>query len=658
MSFADRKSSENNLETVGKDRNATEKETERIVYEFGAYRLDPAGRRLLLDGEPVALTARVFDVLLYFVQNGGRLITKEEVLSAVWQDSFVEEGNLTRNVSTLRKALGDNSDDPRYIVTLPGRGYTFVPVVRETRESDEPEVRSEAAASSSLDDRTTASDLVPPVPLPVGQAHRPRWLLAFAVIGLAGLLLYSWFRRTATTPEAASIAVLPFKPLAAGARDESLELGMADTIIARLSQVRGVTVRPINAVRRYSSLEQDALAAGRELGVSSVLDGSLQKAGERIRVRLRLLRVSDGRQLWAGQFDESMSDIFAVQDSISEKVVGTLIPKLSEEDRQRLAKRDTGNAEAWRLYINGRFYWNNRRTAEGFNRAVEYFEKAINEDPGYALAHAGLADAYTVRSIFAIQPPAEAYPQARAAALRALELDDHLAEAHAALAHVRIQFEYDWPGAEKELRQALALNPNYAWARHLYAHWLGTQGRFEEGLSEMRQAQELEPLSLYIHANLGMLLYYARRYDEAINQLEKTLEMDAGLDHARSLLGRAYLSKGMYDQGIAGFQQRTTPTPGSFGDLGLAYALAGRSNEARKEIEKLRQLSQQRYVPPYDLAVIYAALDERDKAFEWLEQAYTDRSQRMVYLQQDPALDKLRSDPRYKQLARRMGFNA
>jgi TolB-like protein/DNA-binding winged helix-turn-helix (wHTH) protein/Flp pilus assembly protein TadD len=656
MSFADRKSSENNLETVGKDRNATEKGSGRSVYEFGPYRLDPAGRRLLLDGEPVALTARVFDILLYFVQNGGRLITKEEVLSAVWPDSFVEEGNLTRNVSTLRKALGDNSDDPRYIVTLPGRGYTFVPVVREVWESDEPEAMPAAVRLSSLPVETTAADPVAPALPRARQAHRLRLLLAFGVVGLTGLLLYSWFRRTSTTSETASIAVLPFKPLAADARDESLELGMADTIIARLSQVRGITVRPVSSVRRYSSLEQDALAAGRELGVSSVLDGSLQKAGERIRVRLRLLRVSDGRQLWAGQFDERMSDIFAVQDSISEKVVATLIPKLSEEDRQRLAKRDTGNAEAWRLYINGRFYWNNKRTAEGFNRAVEYFEQAIREDPKYALAHAGLADAYTLRSIFAIQPPAEAYPKARAVALRALELDDHLAEAHAALAHVKAQFEYDWSGAEKELRQALALNPHYAWARHLYAHLLATQGRFDEGLSEMKQAQELEPLSLYIHANVGMLLYYARRYDEAITQLKKTLEMDAGLDHARSLLGRAYLSRGMYEEGIAEFRQRTTPTPGSFGDTGMAYALAGRRSEARKEIEKLQQLSQQRYVPPYDLAVIYASLDDRDKAFEWLEQAYTDRSQRLIYLQQDPALDQLRSDPRYKQLARRLGF--
>jgi DNA-binding winged helix-turn-helix (wHTH) protein/TolB-like protein/Flp pilus assembly protein TadD len=656
MSFADRKSSENSLETVGKDRNATEKGPGRLVYEFGPYRLDPAGRHLLLDGEPVALTARVFDILLYFVQNSGRLITKEEVLSAVWQDSFVEEGNLTRNVSTLRKALGDNSDDPRYIVTLPGRGYTFVPVVREARDSDEPEVTPADATLPSLNDQTTASGSVSLLPLPVSHAHRRRWMIALAVIGLAGVLLYSYFRRTVAAPETASIAVLPFKPLAADVRDESLELGMADTIIARLSQVRGVTVRPINAVRRYSDLEQDAVAAGRELGVSSVLDGSLQKAGERIRVRLRLLRVSDGRQLWAGQFDESMNDIFAVQDSISEKVVGTLIPKLSEEDRQRLTRHDTANSEAWRLYINGRFYWNNRRTAEGFSRAVEYFEEAIKEDPNYALAHAGLADAYTVRSIFAIQPPAEAYPKARAAALRALELDDHLAEAHAALAHVRIQFEYDWSGAEKELRQALTLNPHYAWARHLHAHLLGTQGRFEEGLSEMKQAQELEPLSLYIHANMGMLLYYARRYDEAISQLKKTLEMDARMDHARSLLGRAYLSKGIYEEAMAEFRQRTTPTPGSFGDPGMAYAQAGRRSEARKEIEKLQQLSQQRYVPPYDLAVIYASLDDRDKAFEWLERAYRDRSQRMVYLQQDPALDKLRSDPRYKQLARRLGF--
>jgi TolB-like protein/Tfp pilus assembly protein PilF len=437
-------------------------------------------------------------------------------------------------------------------------------------------------------------------------------------------------------------------------RNEALELGMADTLISRLSDSEKIVVLPITSVRRYGGLEQDALAAGRELGVDAVLDGSIQTWGDRVRISARLVGVGDGRQLWAGQFDEKFTDIFAVQDSISERVAAALELRLTGEERRRLTKHPTKDAEAYQLYLNGRFYWD-KRTPEGLNRAIEYFRQAIERDSDYALAYAGLADAHAVLGVFHL-PPNEAFPQAREAAQSALRLDDTLAEAHAALGHVKVQYEYDWAGAEREYRRAIELNPNYANARHWYALYLSGQGRHDEALAEIRRAQELEPFSLFIHANVGVILCGARRYDEAIGHLTRVLEMNQDFYHARGILGFAYLQKGMHDEAIAEFEKMPATGPGGFRDLGRAYALAGRRDDALKEIEKLRELSKQRYVAPHSLALIYAGLGDKDHALEWLEKAYEDRSTRLVWIKVDPGLDDLRPEPRFAGLLRRMNL--
>ena len=448
--------------------------------------------------------------------------------------------------------------------------------------------------------------------------------------------------------------MLPFKPLVADHRDESLEMGMADTLIVRLSSLRHVTVRPVSSVRKFSGLEQDPVAAGRELGVESILDGQMQRSGDRIRVTARLIGVGDGKQLWADQFDVEFSDVFTVQDLISEKVISALELELTGEEQKRLTKHYTENAEAYQLYINGRFYWE-RRTLEGLKKAIEYFEQAIGRDQNYALAYAGLSDSYALLGVFHL-PPKEAFPKAKEAALNALRIDDRLAEAHTALGHIRVQYEYDWVGAEREYQRAIDLKPNYVNAHHFYALYLSIVGRFDEGIEEIKRAQELEPSSLFIHTNLGHILYRAQRYDEAIDQVKRVLEMNPSFDHAHSVLGLAYLQKGMVEQAIAEFQKRKVPVTGGAGDLGQAYASAGRRTEALKEIDKLQELSTQRYVAAYNLALIYASLGDKGNALEWLEKAYEDRSTQLIWIKADPRLDNLRSEPRFKAVIKRLGL--
>ena len=629
------------------------------IFEFGNFRVDAAKRLLVSrDGEAIPLTPKVFDTLLYLVEHHGTVLDKDEMMQAIWPHTVVEENNLNQSISVLRRALGESRGENRYITTVPGRGYCFV---ADVKKAAPPEPVAERESSNAASQPYQRSDS--------RKSGLPLILLAgIGIVGLGFAVYYLWPARTTTvstapagstptdsTAQVRSIAVLPFKPLVADHRDESLEMGMADSLIVRLSNLREVRVRPISSVRGFSGLEQDPVAAGREMGVESVLDGQIQRWGDRIRVTARLISAGDGRQLWAEQFDEKFTDVFTVQDLISEKVVSALALRLTGDEQKLLTKHHTENAEAYQLYINGRYYWE-QRTEEGLKRAIEYFEEAIEKDRNYALAYAGLADSYALLGVFH-WPPKEAFPKAKKAAENALRIDDRLAAAHTALGHIKVQYEYDWAGAEREYQRAIELNPNYANAHLFYAIYLAMMGRFDEGLAEIRRAQELEPISLFIHANVGAILNAARRYDEAINQAKSVLEMNPNLDHARFMLGVAYLHKGMYEQAIAELHKLTTPPYSYSGELGQAYALSGRRSEALKEIDRLQEMSKQRYVAAYSVALVYAGLGDKDKALEWLEKAYEDRSTRLVSIKINPRLDDLRSEPRFTALIRRMGLN-
>jgi len=474
------------------------------------------------------------------------------------------------------------------------------------------------------------------------------------LVGLAFIVYSLWPKQPAPPAPIKSIAVLPFKPLVAESRDELLEMGMADTLITRLSNIRQVIVRPMSAVRKYTELEQDAVAVGREQRVDAILEGRIQRSGDKVRVTVRLVKVADEEVLWAGQFDEKFTDIFAVQDSISERVAAALALKLTGEEQKRLTKRYTDNTVAYQLYLKGRYNWN-KTTEEGLKKAIDFFNQAIEKDPSYALAYAGLADAYTSLDWYGVLSTKEANPRAKAAAIKALEIDETLAEAHASLAAVR-QYEWDWAGAEREYQRAIGLNPNYAVAHQWYGVYLAYMGRMDEGIAEMTRAQELDPLSLAINAQLGFLFYLARRYDQAIEQCQRTLEMEPGYEEARIYLAWIYVQKGMYEEAIAQYQKLKGDIPDVLAMLGAAYAVSGQRGKARDVLAELKEISQRRYVPPVFVAAIYTGLGDKDQAFAWLEKAYEDRDESFVGLKVLPLFDPLRSDQRFADLLRRMGL--
>ena len=411
---------------------------EPYIYEFDDFRVD-SGRRLCLgrDGRPIPLTPKAFDTLIYLVQHTNVVIGKETLMRAIWPDTAVEENNLNQSISALRRALGEKRAEHRYIVTVPGRGYRFVAPVNK---------RKPPVIASSAE----------PIP---------------------------------------SIAVLPFQPLARNNRDESLEMGMADTLIARLSGIRDIVVRPMSSVRKYADLNLDLLAAGRALGVDSVLEGSLQHQANRVRVTVRLLNVSNGASLWAGTFDEEMTDIFALQDAISGQVVQALSLELSKEDKTRLVKHHTQSTRAYQLYLKGRYYWW-KNSPEEYRKSRDYFHRAVEEDPCYALGYCGLNSFYGYGAAWGMMPPDEGWPKAEWAVAKALELDDQLAEAHLELAALKMVYYLDWIGTEREAKRAIELSPGFDEIHYMYSFFLVVMRRFREAVAEGNRALACNPFSL------------------------------------------------------------------------------------------------------------------------------------------------------------------
>jgi TolB-like protein/Flp pilus assembly protein TadD len=532
------------------------------------------------------------------------------LIRKVWPDAYVEEGNLSFNISVLRKALSEGGGGREYIETIPKRGYRFVAPVSVSEPVENIEALTETARPADAQGGDRA------------------------------------------------IAVLPFKLLVREGEDEYLGLGMADALITRLSNLREFIVRPTSAVRKYADGAQDALAAGRELRVDAVLEGSIRRLGERLRVTVQLVNVKEQRPLWAEKYDEKLTDIFTVEDRVSEKVAEALRLNLTVEGRRRLFKRYTENAEAQQLYLKGRFYWN-KRTAEGMRKGVEQFRRAIELDPSFALAHAGLAECHSLLGFFGAMPPAEAVPPAQAIAVKALELDETLAEAHAALAYMKLHYYWDWKGAEAAIRRAIELDPHYATAYQRYSYYLMAMGRHAEAIAAMQRAHQFDPVSLIITADLCVPFYFARRYDEMLERVRQALEMDPYFPQTHFYYGQALERLGKYDESVAAFQKSLelsdiNPWVGGF--LGYTLAVSGRVAEARRLFNHLRQLSQTRYVSPYALALISTGSGEYEDAFRWLEIAYQERAELLFFLKVEPKFDCLRPDPRFSALLERLNL--
>jgi DNA-binding winged helix-turn-helix (wHTH) protein/TolB-like protein/Tfp pilus assembly protein PilF len=635
-------------------------EEKPLIYSFDEFTLDVRNRELLRGGKPVILPAKAFDMLVALIENGGSLVSKDQLFSRVWPHQVVEESNLTVQVSAIRKALGDRTSNPKYLLTVPGHGYRFIGALI----CDDGDLIIEKHSIARIEEIGLIEDVPQSIPATVTNATAKRSIsvkaisIGLVILGLAAAASVVLRRSpTRSSTPIRSIAVLPFKPLVESNRDEFLELGITDTLIMKLNRLTGIQIRPTSAVRKYTSVTQDPLVAGREQQVDAVLDGTIQRSSDRIRVNVTLVSVHDGRQIWADSFDEPATDFFALQDSISQHVASA-VHTITSGEKALLAKHYTENVEAYNLYLKGRFLWNKRHPGD-LHRAIEYFNQALKIDPSYALAHLGLAETYAVLPAHSPVPFEQTAPHAKAHAQRALELDGQLFEAYTTLASIASD-EWQWSEAEKQFKRALELNANYATAHQWYGEYLVHIGPVEEALQELKRAQELNPTSLIIGANLGQALYLLRRFDESIEQHKRTLELDQNFVTARWLLGLAYQQKGMHEEATSEFEEALRLSPDSSRLLALLageQALAGNAAAAQNTLQKLLALPANKVRLSHDLSIVYTAFGDKDKALDWLEKAYQERSEVMVFIRVDPYFDSLRAEPRFIKLVELMSLN-
>lgn len=552
------------------------------LYEFGPFRIDTVNRLLLRDGKAVPLKPKVVDTLLMLVENMGRVVQKDELIARLWPDSFVEEANLTQNIYVLRKALDSGEESESYIETIPRRGYRFVAAVNVLPYDENGIIpQGEFPVPGANPDAIA-------LPAPRAWILRPGVLipalLAIGILVLVGYYLLSNRGKSAVNNGAVkSLAVLPFRPLTPDASDDYMGQGMADALITKLSNSRQIAIRPASAVLPYSARAEDPLVAGRQLGVDAVLEGKIQQSGDRLRVTVQLLRVADGASLWAEKFDEKLADIFAVQDSISDQAARSLTLQLTGSERELMRKHYTQNAEAYQAYLQGRYFWN-KRNAEGFKKGLDYFQRAIEIDPNYAPAYAGLADCYIRLNEYGVPMAQESVPRARVAVQKALAIDDDLAEAHATLAFIKFRHDWDFAGAEEEFTRSLRLDPNYSEAHQWHAFYLLAVGRPDEADTEMKRAQELDPLSVSLNGNVALLLFFKHDFDQSVQQCRKTLDMEPNYNLARVTLGMNYEQKGLNEAAVAELKKAREVAPNDVGTIApLAHALA-KSGRATRHV--------------------------------------------------------------------------
>lgn len=614
--------------------------TEKHLYEFGPYRIDSAERRLQRDGETIPITPKATDTLLALVANAGRVLEKDELIKIVWPDTFVEEGALARNISALRKALGDDAESSQYVETIPKRGYRFVAPV------------------------TDVSAIPPTEPSapPIDRVSRPRfrrWLALAAAALLVAAAALSYFglsrRRAARPARIASLAVLPLSNPSNDPAQEYFADGMTEELINSLAKIESLRVISRTSAMTYKGVRNKSLPQiARELKVDAIVEGSVLQSGNRVRITVELFEARTERQLWAQSYEQDLRDVLALQSQVASAIAREIQVKLTPREEQRLAQSRQVDPQAYLAYSYGRYCWN-KRTPEDFEKGIEYFQRAIASDPNYAPAYAGLADAYSLLgSIGAdVRPPNEVMPKAREAALKAVSLDDKLAEGHTSLAYVKLSWEWDLPGAEHEFRRAIDLNPGYATAHHWYAHYFLARAQPDKALAEVRRAQALDPLSFSINVGLGWCLYHARRYDDAIAQYRATLEIDPNFSLAHCTLGMAYTQKQLYPEALAEFN-KALALPGSrslaLANIARTSALSGDQASARKVLAQLENSAREQYIPAIYIASIYAALGDINHTIRWIQKAYEERSDYMVYLRTEPSVDAFRSDKRFQAL--------
>jgi TolB-like protein/DNA-binding winged helix-turn-helix (wHTH) protein/Tfp pilus assembly protein PilF len=638
--------------------------------EFGRFRLLPHRRELRADGVAIELGSRAFDVLMVLAEARGELVTKNEILRRVWPDTIVEENNLVVQISTLRKALGEDRD---LIRTVSGRGYRFVAEIRNS-----PAEAAQSAASSNLPapvfgliGRETEPEKVSDLPadiidlIDVSKAPRrlPR-LLIWKFFGFGLLLvvvtLFSWilYSRNRVSPEIRSIAVLPFESLSGDASQDYFADGMTDELITDLGQISALRVISRTSIMTYKRVRKLLPEIARELDVEGVVEGTMLRSGERVRITAQLIEVPIERHIWAQSFEGDVRDTMALQNRVARAIAEQIRATVSQQEQAALQNPKVVNPEAYEAYLKGRYFWN-KRTADGLRKAIDYFNLSINKDPNYAEAYTGLADSYALSGDweYGILSPQDALPRAKAAATKALALDDRLAEAHTSLAFILDLYEWDWDTAEKEYKRAIALYPGYATAHHWYAWHLIVTGRTSEGIAQLKTAESLDPLSLIISADLADALCIAHLYDESVKQSRRTLEMDPNFAIAHYELGQTYQQNNMLNEAIREFQ-KAIQLSGDHeifnANLAYAYAASGRREEALRIVKDLEDPHGQHSSTDANIALIYVGLGDLDQAMIWLNKAYQARFNPSILLR--PGFDPLRSDSRFQDLLRRIGL--
>lgn len=595
--------------------------------------VDSENFRVEKDGQPIALTPRAFDVLTFLLRHQGRVVEKQELFDQVWKESFVSDNALTKVIKEIRRALGDDADAPRYIETVPKRGYRWRAEHNDSLEAETIAIVEEHSLTHIVVEEVQVPDPFEPVPLGTAFTQPRQWstkkvvVLGAVLVPVLVLVVFSFTRNKEKTPgnfaPLKSLAVLPFKSLKPESGDDYLRVGIADVLITRLSNVSTLAVRPTTSVLKFA--DYDPLQAGQALKVDSVLDGSIQQVGDRVRVTVRLVRVADGQSLWAYQCDQQCNDVFQLQDLISTKVTEALALKLSGTERERIAQRYTSNQAAWEAYAKGRYY-RNRASSEGFGKAVASFPEAIKADPKFALAYAALADAwYWSSATSSDHVPREVMPQAKEEAQKAAALDDELAEAHAALGLLHFTYDWQFPAAEQELKHAVALNPGLPDVQMWYGRYLALMGRFDEAIAVLQHASELDPVSPLSGTEVGLPYFLRGQYDQAIAANVRMLEIDPNLPQVHTNLAISYAMKGEYTKAIAEFECVRQTDAGFALDVGwmltFTYAKAGDRAAAERTLKENLRVSNGHYVYPYDIAMAYGALGDKDQAFAWLASA-------------------------------------
>lgn len=638
--------------------------TDEHFYRFDDVTVDGENFRVQQDGQTITLTPRAFDVLLVLSKSRGRVVEKQELFDKVWKDTFVGDNALTKIIKEIRHALADDANNPRYIETVPKRGYR---IIAEIKPRDSPKAIESAEQPGEQFAVGELRETNQPFKSAEYQRMKRRSVPLVGVVSLALLILALGFfvftrLRAATIAKDMpidSIAVLPFENASQDPNVEYLSDGITESLINGLSQLSNLKVMSRSSGFRYKGKEQDAQRVGSELNVRAVLTGSVKQIGDQLVITVRLDDAQNNQHIWGEQYVRKFADILNLQSEIAQDVSTNLRVKLTSEAKQQLAKRYTDNVDAYQSYLKGQYEWN-KFSQEDLQKSIGYYNQALEKDANYALAYAGLSQSYIVLGTTYL-PPKEAFPKAKAYAAKALEIDDTLAEAHVEMGAVRLLYDWNWADAERELKRAQALDPNNAGAHLLYGYYLKAMGRLNEANAETRRAQEFDPLSLMINSDVGVTSYYARQYDEAIAQNEKTISLEPHFFVAYLWLGQAYEQKKMYAEAIATFQKGMDLAerhPQLIASLGRAYALAGERDKAKKSLEELRETSKQRYVSPYLFAVVYAGLSDKEQALVWLEKAYEERTFFLIWLNVEPRFDSLRDDPRYKDLLRRIGLLA